>query len=351
MFTQKPIKTQVKKNKNNTLKLLFGIFLSLTLIAFSFYKYAQHEYYQHSISPVDPNNSDLTLFQIDKGENIKLTIKKLKEENLVNNKIYFWWYLRSNEIIPAMQAGTHYLARSYDYAQITKELSKARPKEINFTIPEGYRIDQIDAKLTEAGLIDEGRFIQAAKDFKTEEYDYLPENGLEGYLFPDTYRIFDNYYNFQSKGLIIKMINNFENKIESVYDINTTDKSIEEIIIMASIIEKETNNKDNRAVVAGILWQRIELGMLLGADATTRYGLQNFTGALTYEDLDSDSPYNTRKIRGLPPEPICNPGLASIKAAMYPEESEYLYYLHDANGDIHYSQTNEEHNANKAKYL
>ena len=147
------------------------------------------------------------------------------------------------------------------------------------------------------------------------------------------------------------MIRNFESRISSIYDKENSSRSLEDIIIMASIVEKETNNKDNRAIVAGILWKRLDIGMLIGADATTRYGIQKFTEALTYDDLDSDSPYNTRKIRGLPPGPICNPGLKSIKASINPEESDYLYYLHDPNGDIHYAQDNDEHNANKRKYL
>lgn len=347
MYKQRPI----RKEKKSIYKIFFGIiFISLLLILFC-YIHFKKAYYQNIRTPFDVNNTSLKLFQVETNENMKIMSKRLENEGFIDNGLYFWWYLRSNNIIPAIQAGTHYLAPSYDYSTLVKELSKARPKERSITFPEGYRIDQIDAKLTEDGLIDEGRFIQATEAFKIEEYDFLNQNGLEGYLFPDTYRIFDSYYNFQNKGLIVKMINNFDNRIDDLYENGNSDKSLEEIIIMASIIEKETNNKDNREIVAGILWNRIELGMLLGADATTRYGIQKFTGALTYDDLASESPYNTRKFRGLPPSPICNPGLASIKAAINPEETDYLYYLHDANGDIHYAKTNDEHNANKAKYL
>lgn len=339
------------KGKIRIFTLLLGIILIALICVLFFYHNLKKNYSTSVTTPFDKNDTNLHLFQIEKNENVKSIAKRLKDESIIADDLYFWWYLRSNQIIPNIQAGTHYVAKSYNYAEIAKELSKARPKEKNLTIPEGYRIDQIDAKLTEEGLIDEGRFVQAVESFKINEYDFLSQNGLEGYLFPDTYRVFDNYYNFQSKGLIIKMINNFENKINDIYDPAKTDKTLEEIVIMASIIEKETNNKDNRALVAGILWKRLEIGMPIGADATTRYGIGKFTEELTYDNLQSDSPYNTRKFKGLPPGPICNPGLPSLKAAINPEESEYLYYLHDANGEIHYGKTNEEHNANKAKYL
>ncbi len=347
MFRQRPI----RRGKVRILTLLLGVVFLLLLMVLFLYNYLKNNYYQNTTKSVNREATGLQLFQVEKNEDIKLISKRLEEEGFIHNDLYFWWYIRSNDIAPSIQAGTHYLAKSYNYSEIAKELTKARPKERSITFPEGYRIDQIDARLTEAGLIDEGRFIQAAEIFKKEEYDFLSEKGLEGYLFPDTYRVFDSYYNFQSKGLIVKMINNFERKIKDLYDINQTDKSLEDIIIMASIIEKETTNKDNREIVSGILWKRLEIGMLIGADATTRYGIQKFTDPLTYADLDSDSPYNTRKFRGLPPGPIGSPGLASIKAALNPEESEYLYYLHDANGDIHYARTNAEHNANKRKYL
>jgi len=123
------------------------------------------------------------------------------------------------------------------------------------------------------------------------------------------------------------------------------------VMIMASIVERDERNPDEMPTVAGVLWSRYDLDYWIGADATVLYALGRTSGGLTGTDLDSDSPYNTRKFRGLPPGPISNPGLASIRAAIYPEETDYFYYLHDAEGNIHYGETLEEHNANKAQYL
>ncbi len=120
---------------------------------------------------------------------------------------------------------------------------------------------------------------------------------------------------------------------------------------MASLVEEETRTDDERAIVAGILWKRFDAGTGLGVDATVRYALDKPSSALTVSDLDTNSDYNTRKFRGLPPGAIASPSLESIKAALHPEASEYWYYLHGTDGQIRYAKTNEEHNENKYKYL
>jgi UPF0755 protein len=120
---------------------------------------------------------------------------------------------------------------------------------------------------------------------------------------------------------------------------------------MASLIERETSSDDEREIVSGILWKRLSADQGLAVDATVRYALGKITEALTKDDLSIDSAYNTRKYRGLPPGPIANPGLKSIKAAINPKDSPYFYYLHGKDGQIRYSETNDEHNLKKAKYL
>jgi UPF0755 protein len=116
-------------------------------------------------------------------------------------------------------------------------------------------------------------------------------------------------------------------------------------------VEKEENSDTERPNIAYILWRRFDSGIALGADATVRYALSKWTEPLYALDLESNSPYNTRKFRGLPPGPIGNPGLASIKATLAPQENPYWYYLHDDAGQIHYGKTLDQHNANKQKYL
>ena len=338
-----------KPKKHNVFLVSLLVLIGISLFVFLVYMYINKDYSKHTVTVIDKNDTSQTLFHIKNNENAKILAKRLKAADYIENSLYFWWYLRSNNFIPQIQAGTHYLSKSYNYSNLAKELTKARPYEINVVIPEGYTITQIDHKLTELNLISAGNFLSDLEIFNISKYEFLDEQNTEGYLFPDTYRVFGD--NFETKNLISKMLRNFKQKIDLVYDSDKSKRSLKDIIIMASIIEKETNDKESRAIVSGILWKRLDMGMKLGADATTRYAVNKISAPLTYEDLQNESPYNTRKFKGLPPGPICNPGLDTITAAINPENSDYLYYLHDSEGKIHYAKTNDEHNANKEKYL
>jgi len=170
---------------------------------------------------------------------------------------------------------------------------------------------------------------------------------LEGYIYPDTY--FLDPVDFQAQDLIYLTLDNFERKtIELIPEIKN--HSVNEIITMASIIENEVFGEEDRHLVSGLLWKRLESGWTIGADATLLYITDD--RELTAEDLAIDSSYNTRKNLGLPIGPISNPSLESIKAAMYPEASNYWFYLTTLDtGEVIYSSSNEEHNLNRAKYL
>ncbi|MBU0667942.1 endolytic transglycosylase MltG, partial [Patescibacteria group bacterium] len=170
---------------------------------------------------------------------------------------------------------------------------------------------------------------------------------LEGYLFPDTY--FIDPLNFYSENLIQLMLENFERKIGEDLKKEAT-RSISDIVTMASIVEKEVRTKKDIPIVAGILWKRLDNSWLLGADATILYLKDD--RSIDYQDLKEDSPYNTRVKGGLPPGPISNPGLESLKAALNPQDSPYWYYLTTPDtGEVIYAKTNDEHNSNKARYL
>lgn len=171
----------------------------------------------------------------------------------------------------------------------------------------------------------------------------------EGYLFPDTY-----FFGAQTTAQMVEetMRKNFDKKIAPLTQaIEQTGHSLHEIITMASILEKEARTPEDMALVSGVLWKRIAIGMPLQVDATLFYLLRKSSGELTQDDLALKSPYNTYQNRGLPVGPIGNPGLVAINRAIKPTESPYLYYLSDASGVIHYARTFEEHKANKAKYL
>ena len=264
-----------------------------------------------------------------------------------------------------MSAGTYLIPRDASFSDIAEWLSSGEGKETVVTIPEGYTIAQIDALLAAMDLIEEGELLECVQTCDFSSFAFLPSaEGLalspsansgqarvEGYLFPDTY--FVDVTTFVPKFFLERLLGTFRTSVIEglATDMEVSGRPLHEVMTMASLIERETRTNEERPVVSGILWKRFDSGRGLDVDATVRYILEKSTGTLTKEDLEVDSPYNTRRYRGLPPGPIGNPGLASIRAALDPEDSLYWYYLHDQDGNIRYAETNDEHNLNKAKYL
>lgn len=195
----------------------------------------------------------------------------------------------------------------------------------------------------------------------SEKFSFLGDKpkyySLEGFLFPDTYRVF---VDASAEEVVLKMLTNFDRQLteEMRTEIARQGKTIYEIVIMASLIEKEApidySDPENRAarIVSDIFWGRLKIGQALQSDATLSYLLDDNNPAHSGKDLEIDSPYNSYKYRGLPPTPICNPGIRAIEAAIYPIATNYNYFLTSLNGrDIYYARTYEEHLQNKYKYL
>ena len=216
-----------------------------------------------------------------------------------------------------------------------KELAEAR--EVAVTIPEGYSARQIGETFEKLGIFSKEDFLKIAQK-------------EEGYLFPDTYRF---YKDAKPEDIFKKMRENFNKKItpEILAEIKKNKKTLSEVIITASLLEEEIKSAEDRKIVAGILWKRLDLGMGLNVDAALTYVLGKTSSELTADDLKFDSPYNTYRYRGLPPTPISNPGLDAILAALRPEPSPYFYYLTGKDGLTYYAKTLEEHALNKFKYL
>ena len=298
--------------------------------------------------------------QVTRGMSVPELAKTLKEHGIITSTIAFRWYLKSKELDTGIRTGTFTIPPNASFAQIAEILASAEGKELSLTIPEGYTVAQIDALLAEKSLIQTGALLACAEggcDFSS--FEFLPEDAprgghggrLEGYLFPDTY--FVNPDEFVAKFFLERMLGTFRTRVVEVLesDIASSGRSLEEIVTMASLIERETKTDEERPMVAGILWKRLDATRGLDVDATVRYALQKPVEPLTKDDLENRSPYNTRRFAGLPPGPIANAGLKSIQAALHPQESRYWYYLHGSDGMIRYAETNEEHNANKVKYL
>jgi len=316
-------------------------------------------YWRGLNSPVDANGKE-QIFAVNKGEAIKQIADNLKKENLIKSVAYFKYQISSSDNI---KAGEYVISPKLTTREIIKILivGEAISQEKSIRIIEGWNNKDISAYLEKNNVILSKDFIAlTAMPISQWKFSFLrpdflndapKEAGLEGYLFPDTYRIFND---ITGEGVISKMLDNFSKKVTPgmIEEVKRQKKTIYEIITMASIIEKEVRSTDDMKIVSGIFWDRIKNGEALGSCATLAYILGVNKPQYSLEDTRIESPYNTYKYRGLPPGPIANPGFNAINAAIYPEFTDYNYFLSDPEtGKTIYSRTLDEHNANKYRYL
>ncbi|MDO8592241.1 MAG: endolytic transglycosylase MltG [bacterium] len=317
-------------------------------------------YWNNLNSPVDKNGREQP-FTVSKGETIKQIANNLSKADLIKSPFYFRYVIWRVDL--KIQAAEYLISPALSAREIIKILSagEAVGRDKNITLIEGWSLKDMAAYLEKNQLAGSGEYLKLAGAplndwrFGFSRPDFLSDApldaGLEGYLFPDTYRISANAAPEQ---IINKMLNNFNKKLTPPMrrDITAQNKTIYQIITMASLVEKEVRTPADMKIVSGIFWNRIKIGMPLQSDATLSYILGDKIGGHTIEQTKIDSPYNTYKYRGLTPGPIANPGLNAITAAIYPAENDYVYFLSDpATGKTIFSRTLNEHNENKAKYL
>lgn len=338
--------------------LFLGFIPFIFLIAFC---YSFYEIYV----PISSDPTE-TVFEVKKGESVRGIADDLKANNLIRSSAVFRLYARIRNISRNIQAGSYTLQRDMSMRRVLNVLSEdASSAEEVITIPEGWTVQDIAAYLEGRGLSSSPGFLGATRNDYSNIFSFLSDrptdkkkndNQLEGYLFPDTYRL---YKDAIADDVIRKMLGNFDRKLtkDMRNEIILQRKTIYEVVTMASLIEKEVKSLEDKALVAGILWKRLQLKIALQVDASIIYikthgrSQLNDGEKVLYEDLKIDSPYNTYTYRGLPPGPISNPGLESIEAAIYPKQSAYLFYISAPDGKTIYSKTLEEHNAAVAKYL
>ncbi len=309
-------------------------------------------WWKQSSKPASSNES-LQSFIIPKGYSASQIGNKLVDQNLVKNSLAFKFYVQVTAQSKKIQAGEYLLAPSFSLFKIVNQLTSG-PVEEWVTIPEGLRREEVVEKYISALKRNEADAEVFRQDFLAITTD------KEGFLFPDTY-LFPKTVN--ASIVANKMLSTFNSKISTQMeaDINVSEYNLKQVIILASIIERETRKNEERPVVAGIFLNRLEINMGLQADATVQYALAttecrvgtmcDWWPVLTKENMSINSSYNTYKHAGLPPAPIANPSLSSISAVIYPTDSSYLFYLHDGDGEIHYAETLEGHNENVRKYL
>ena len=283
---------------------------------------------------------------IPKGSSVNTIASLLKENNIIDSELIFKTYLKSKDAENTLLAGTFTLTTNDSLENILKTLQTYQSKTYKLTIPEGLKTKEIKA-LAENQCLENCEFIHPI--FRINSLESL--QNYEGLLFPDTYYLDNNSTN--KTQLLKAMLDNFLKKLPSNYEAQLRKLPKQDLystIIVASLIEKEVRSDRDKKLVSGIIWKRFENDWSLGIDAALLYLKDN--NQITYDDLQANNPYNLRKFKGLPPTPICNPGLESIKAALDPEYSDYWFYLSkSSNGETVFAKTNAEHNNNKRKYL
>jgi UPF0755 protein len=278
-----------------------------------------------------------SIITVPEGAGLYRLAEKLEEDRVIRSP--FWFRLAAIVLGGErdMKAGQYYMAHPENTLVIAWRIFHGDYdiKTVKLTIPEGFTVEKISELFDERfPFFDHSSFIALAP---------------EGYLFPDTYFVPVT----ATASSTIKMLgDNFARKVLPVLpEIERSGKKLEEVITLASIIESEAQSLDDRSIVSGILWKRIEMGMPLQVDASFTYINGKTSRELTLDDLKIDSPFNTYRYSGLPPTPISNPGLESIAAALSPTTTPYLYFLTGEDGAMHYSRTFDEHIAKKNKYL
>jgi UPF0755 protein len=345
------------------------IVVLILLAGFLFYFYQSKLNYRSS-------TDDEFAFEIKPGESTDNIIDSLILEGFVGEKYIWQIYLRLNPTLgDGIQAGDFLLNKNMSIPDVIQAIQKANIKKgIKITIPEGLRYDE-QAEIFDAGFAGTPKnaflkadFLKIAEDpgtatFSTEVATFLARNHpqgktMEGYLFPETYFFEEGS---TAQGVIEKMVLTLSKKIseEDYQTIYSSKYTFHDHLTVASLIERETLALSDKDMVADIIYKRLENGIngvkLLQLDATMLYVIKDWKAYNkineSLKEKYKNDPYNTFRVAGLPPTPICSPGLTSIKAAIYPQKNEYYFYIHDENGVIHYGKTLSEHNANIREYL
>ena len=312
------------------IRLALAVAILLLLIFLTFYKF--------TISP--PSDFPVKKYiEIEKGLSIDETAAFLKEKNIIRFTPMFRVFVSLFGVTGNIIAGEYRFEEPVSLYDVVRKVTDTEygGRAVKITIPEGFTnrdiAELLDGKLSN---FNKDNFMKVALS-------------QEGYLFPDTY-IFPIIYT--EENIITRMHDNFTAKIADIkQEIISSKRTLGELVIMASILEKEARTIPTRKKISGILWKRFDAGGLLQVDASFLYLFNKESSELTGSDLNTDSRYNTYKYKGLPPGAISNPGIDAIIAALRPEESKFWFYLSDKEGNMHYAVTFDEHVKNKQRYL
>jgi len=295
--------------------------------------------------------------EIRPNQTLRAVSRSLVAQGLARSALAVELYGRAQGYAASLQAGRYVVSPAMSPAEILQKITSGDAvfNEITITIPEGWSLNDIENHLENLGLFTRERFQQAAvmqpayRDFAVLS-ELQDDTILDGYLFPDTYRIFEDS---TPESIVRRMLTNFQQRVTPAMldEMRAQGRTLHEVLTLASIVQKEADDERQMPDVAGVFWNRLENGIRLESDATVNYVLGTNKRQPTFADTEVDHPYNTYENPGLPPGPIGNPGIDAILAALDPAEHDYFFFLHPIDGRIILSRTFAEHLENKARYL
>nr|WP_300002368.1 endolytic transglycosylase MltG [Tissierella sp.] len=326
--------------------VLFIFMIGLIIAAF-----LSFTYYKNSLDPVSKTAEESIALEIPSGSSTQDIGEILERNNLIKNKWVFLFKVKTLDTKRSLKAGTYNLSQSMNLETIIESLVKGGKSgnTVRFTIPEGYELKDTARKLSEEKIVDYDRFIKLTEDKANfeEEFEFLKDldegKTLEGFLFPSTYEIYEKH---SEEDIVRRMLEGFEKIYEKEIKraLITSNFDLNDLVTLASIIEREAKVDSERATMSGVFHNRLDVDMTLGSCATVQYILGERRTVLTNAETRIESPFNTYINKGLPPAPIASPGEKSIMAAINPEEVDYLYFtLTGADGSHTFTKTYEEH--------
>ncbi|MEG6615852.1 endolytic transglycosylase MltG [Peptococcaceae bacterium 1198_IL3148] len=312
-------------------------------------------YFNTLLNPVANNAQPPVIVEVPANSTSSSVAALLEKKGLIKSATAFRVYSRYKGLDSQIQTGEYQLTASMSTPEILNTIIEGNQVFYSFTVPEGYTVEEIAQLLDNKGYADKDEFLELCQkgDF---DYPFLKEQAntkyvLEGYLFPDTYKITKQ---MNEQDIILMMLNRFVAEAEKLNLAAKAKKlnfSLHQAVTVAAMIEREAIFDKERPRISGVIQNRLKIGMPLQIDATVLYALGQHKEVVLYKDLEVDSPYNTYRVQQLPPGPIACPGSASLKAAVEPEETDYLYYLAKPDGTHVFTNTLAEHQHYKEKYL
>lgn len=339
--------SEIKVKKPRTRNFLILAVLVLLGLSITGYQLINMQY-----QPVDSKDKSSVDIIIPVQSTASDIAEILQDKGIIRSKSAFLSYCRRTGYDSRLKAGHYKLRRSQSLKEIALIIAEGQVVTKEFTVPEGYTIDQIGDLLVRKGICSHQEWEEAVhSDY---DYDFLEQrsgadNRLEGFLFPDTYQIDEDA---EATEIVEGMLANFSQVWDDCYSSQAEkhNLSIYDTVTIASMIEREAMVSSERRTISGVINNRLRKGMPLQIDATVLYALKQHKDMVNYADLKVDSPYNTYRYQGLPPGPIACPGKSAIQAALNPEKHDYLYYVSRGDGSHCFSRTYEEHLQAIARY-